>query len=354
VALDGAMLFLALALATFGAEAAGASAPAFWLVAFPLLVTAIMALLGAYGAPFKARLAEDAARIVASTSGAATSLLVLEAVASGSVPALEISRPWLFATVYLVAGRAALSWSGIHAADVRARGRFGTLVDRAVKRTLDLLAAGVLLVLLAPVLALIAAAVRLDTPGPVFYRCRRVGYRGAPLDMLKFRKMREDVPGLPLTLRQDDRFTRVGRVLARTKLDELPQLWHVLRGEMSLVGPRPEDEWFVELHREAYKEILAVRPGVTGLCQLAFAEEGAILDPADRIRDYTERLLPQKTRLDRLYAKRRSIWMDFRIMGWTAVAVVLDRDVAVHRETARLTVRASREERSPEAVTAQL
>jgi lipopolysaccharide/colanic/teichoic acid biosynthesis glycosyltransferase len=157
--------------------------------------------------------------------------------------------------------------------------------------------------------------------------------------MLKFRKMRVDAAGPALTARDDERFTRVGRVLARTKVDELPQLWNVLRGQMSLVGPRPEDPRFVELHRADYAAILEIVPGITGLCQLAFAREAEILDDENPVDDYVERLLPQKARLDRLYARTRTLGMDFRILAWTAMVVLLRREVAVHRETAKMSFR---------------
>jgi lipopolysaccharide/colanic/teichoic acid biosynthesis glycosyltransferase len=209
----------------------------------------------------------------------------------------------------------------------------------AVRRFLDVLVAALLLLLLFPVIAAVVLAIKLVDPGPAFYRCRRLGYRGRPFDMLKFRKMRGDASGLPLTVAGDARFTRVGRILAETKLDEIPQLWNVIKGEMSLVGPRPEDPQFVALCRNEYEEILQVRPGITGLSQLAFANEGRILDPADRVRHYVERVLPQKTSVDRLYVSRRSIWIDARILAWTAISTLLRQQVAVHRETGRLSLR---------------
>jgi lipopolysaccharide/colanic/teichoic acid biosynthesis glycosyltransferase len=168
--------------------------------------------------------------------------------------------------------------------------------------------------------------------------------------MLKFRKMHDGASGPALVVPEDERFTRIGAFLARTKLDELPQLWNVLKGEMSLVGPRPEDPHFVELHRKPYEEILAVRPGITGLSQLAFARESEVLDPDDRERHYTERILPQKIRMDRFYATNRSLGMDLRVLWWTARAVVARRDVAVHRETGRLSIRAPREVRAEQEV----
>src|SRR4051794_41099047 len=116
-----------------------------------------------------------------------------------------------------------------------------------LKRAMDVIVAALALVVLAVPLLVIALLVVIDSPGPVFYRAERVGHRGRRLRMLKFRKMRADAAGGALPLAEDDRLTRLGKWLARTKLDELPQLWHVLRGEMSLVGPRPESPSFVAL-----------------------------------------------------------------------------------------------------------
>jgi lipopolysaccharide/colanic/teichoic acid biosynthesis glycosyltransferase len=217
------------------------------------------------------------------------------------------------------------------------------ILDRAATRALDLIGAVIILLLLAPVIAGLAVAIKVDSHGPVFYRCLRVGFRRRELLVLKFRKMRHGAGGPPLTASEDDRFTRLGRFLARTKLDEIPQLWNVLKGEMSLVGPRPEDPNFVALHREAYEPILDVKPGITGLSQLAFARESEILDRDDRIGHYVARILPQKVQMDRLYASQRSLSMDLRILGWTAAPVLFRREVAVHRESGRLTVRRPRE-----------
>jgi lipopolysaccharide/colanic/teichoic acid biosynthesis glycosyltransferase len=212
-------------------------------------------------------------------------------------------------------------------------------LDRFLKRLLDVLAAGVLLFLLSPLIAVVAIAIKLDSPGPVFYRCRRVGLGGRELSMLKFRKMHDDATGPALTVTRDARLTRTGRLLARLKIDELPQLWNVLKGEMSLVGPRPEDPSFVALRRDDFQVILLVRPGITGLSQLAFARESELLDPSNRLADYLERFLPQKIALDRLYVTRRTIWLDLNILVWTLAAVVLRRDVAVNRKSIKLTRR---------------
>ena len=211
--------------------------------------------------------------------------------------------------------------------------------SQIAQRLLDVLVSGVLLVALFPLLLLLGTAVKLTSRGPVFFRSKRVGLYGSDLGMLKFRKMRDGASGPALTAKDDARFTRAGRFLAKSKLDELPQLWNVLKGEMALVGPRPEDASFVQARRQDYAEILTVKAGITGLCQLAFAKESEILESEGNIDDYVGRLLPQKIKLDLLYVQHRSLSMDLRILGWTAAVVLLRRDVAVHRETASLSMR---------------
>ena len=204
---------------------------------------------------------------------------------------------------------------------------------------MDIALSALALLLLSPLFAVIALLVVLDSRGPVFFRANRVGFRGRPLRMLKFRKMRTGASGVALTVAGDERLTRLGAWLVRTKLDELPQLWHVLRGDMSLVGPRPESPDFVARFRTDYDVILRVRPGITGYTQLAFAREGAILDPNDPQGHYLQALLPQKVGLDRLYARRVSIRRDVSILVATFVTLVLRQPVAVHRDTAALSLR---------------
>ena len=211
--------------------------------------------------------------------------------------------------------------------------------DAALKRTLDITVSGLALLVLLPVVLAAVILVRLDSPGPAFFRCERAGFGGRVLRMLKFRKMHDGASGRAITTDDDDRFTRIGVWLAKTKLDELPQLWHVLKGEMSLVGPRPEDFEFVQRHGDDYDRILQVRPGITGLSQLAFAEESAILDDVDPLGHYVERLLPQKVGLDRMYASHRNLMLDLRILFWTGAAVLLRRQVAVHRDTGKMNLR---------------
>jgi lipopolysaccharide/colanic/teichoic acid biosynthesis glycosyltransferase len=213
---------------------------------------------------------------------------------------------------------------------------------RAAKRSVDLVLASFLLIALAPVIAVVCVAIKLESRGPCFYRATRVGWHGSVLYVLKFRKMRNDATGQPLTGRNDPRFTRLGHILAKTKLDEVPQLWNVARGQMSLVGPRPEAPEFVALHEAEYREILSVRPGISGLCQLAFSNECEILNPGDTIGHYVGAILPQKVRLDQLYATSWSLRGDLRIIAWTILPVVLRVDVAVNRATGALTVRRRR------------
>jgi lipopolysaccharide/colanic/teichoic acid biosynthesis glycosyltransferase len=177
----------------------------------------------------------------------------------------------------------------------------------------------VLIVLLLPVIVpaglLIAAAILADSPGPILYRAPRVGKGGRRFAMLKFRKMRRDVGGLGLTLANDERFTPIGRFLAVSRLDELPQLWNVLRGDMTLVGPRPETIDFVSRYRAEYAAILTVRPGLTGVAQLEHFNEGVLLDAEDDpIRHYVENILPRKLELDLAYVRSGKSANDLRLI----------------------------------------
>jgi lipopolysaccharide/colanic/teichoic acid biosynthesis glycosyltransferase len=215
----------------------------------------------------------------------------------------------------------------------------GASVWPVAKRTFDATFAALLLLAMLPVMIAIAVAIKLDSRGPVFHRVRRVGYRGRPLHMLKFRKMHHNAQGAPLTAAADPRLTRIGALLTRARLDELPQLWDVLCGRMSIIGPRPEDPVFVALHPEHYDTIHSVRPGITGITQLAFAQESRILRADDPIGDYVNRILPGKVQLDLLYAKKTRLRLDISVLWWTIAALVMHRSVAVNRSTARMNTR---------------
>jgi lipopolysaccharide/colanic/teichoic acid biosynthesis glycosyltransferase len=213
---------------------------------------------------------------------------------------------------------------------------------RVVKRGLDVALSLVALLVTLPLTILIVVCIKLDSRGPIFYRVRRVGYQGRPLMMLKFRKMHQGATGAPLTAKADPRLTRIGVFLTRSRLDELPQFWDVLRGRMSILGPRPEDPRFVAMHLADYEQILTVRPGIVGLAQLAYEAETSIVSDTKPIEDYVERIMPQKLTLDKLYAANTSWRLDFSIVRWAVVALILRRPVAVSRATGAISVRAPR------------
>lgn len=188
------------------------------------------------------------------------------------------------------------------------------------KRVFDLLVAGLALLLLSPLLLGVALAIRLDSPGPVLFRQERVGRRGVPFRIHKFRTMVHGAAGLPLTVGADARVTRVGALLRRTRIDELPQLVDVLQGTMSLVGPRPEVPRYVAHYPPALRErALAVRPGITDPSSLAFLDEAALLaQAADPERAYIELVLPAKLRQAADYAERATLWTDLGVL-WRTV-----------------------------------
>ena len=231
--------------------------------------------------------------------------------------------------------------------------RHGWSVDPALRRALDLGLAAATLIVLAPVIVVLAIAIKLESAGPVVFRSPRVGRGGKEFGMLKFRKMVDGAGGQVLTAPDDERFTRLGRFLARTKLDELPQLWNVLKGEMSLVGPRPEAPRFVALYRKAYEPLLRVRPGITGLAQLAFAKEAQILDRDDRVGHYIRGILPQKLQIDALYVARQSTRLYLSVLGWTTAALFFGVQVAVNRTTGELS-RRKRPDTAPEMAPASV
>ncbi len=191
------------------------------------------------------------------------------------------------------------------------------------KRLFDVAVSVLALLLLALPMLAIAAWIRLDSPGPVFFRQQRVGRHGVPFAIHKFRTMRADAGGLPLTVGADARITRAGRWLRRTRLDELPQLLDVLAGHMSLVGPRPEVPRYVALYPPALRDrALAVRPGITDPASLEHLDEAALLAAAaDPEREYVERILPRKVALAAAYAERATLASDLAVLARTARAL---------------------------------
>jgi len=190
------------------------------------------------------------------------------------------------------------------------------------KRAFDILVSVAGLIVLLPLLLLVATAIKLDSSGPVFFRQWRVGRKFRRFGIYKFRTMIDDAfdRGLPITVGRDSRITRVGKILRKTKIDELPQLLNVLKGDMSLVGPRPEVPRYVELFRPDYEHILKVRPGLTDLASLKYSDEASILgQSANPESDYVARLLPDKIRLAKEYIQRSSLLFDVKLIVETII-----------------------------------
>lgn len=192
------------------------------------------------------------------------------------------------------------------------------------KRLMDLVGASAALLLTAPISVVAAAAVLLTDGKPVLFRQQRVGLGGRRFDILKFRSMRNGAPGLQLSSDLDPRITRVGAVLRRAKIDELPQLVNVLRGEMSLVGPRPEVPRYVEKWpAELRTTILSVRPGITDPASIAFRHESELLAASnDAETTYIEDILPRKATMYAEYVQDRSLLGDLWLLGETVKAVI--------------------------------
>ncbi len=193
-----------------------------------------------------------------------------------------------------------------------------------MKRLLDVAVSGAGLVMVSPILLAAAIALKLESPGPAFYNGRRVGKDGRPFHIFKLRTMRPgaDRQGPAVTAGDDPRITTVGRVLRRTKIDELPQLLNVLRGEMSLVGPRPEHPDYVVHYTPEQRRVLSVRPGITGPTALAFVDEEDVLRGADAETVYLASVMPQKLAVDLQYVETASLQGDLGILGRTVLVVV--------------------------------
>jgi lipopolysaccharide/colanic/teichoic acid biosynthesis glycosyltransferase len=189
------------------------------------------------------------------------------------------------------------------------------------QRVFDFLGAAAGLVVLSPLLVILAVAIKIHDGGPVFYRALRVGKDGRLFRLFKFRSMIQDADrrGAGITVHQDTRVTPLGKVLRRAKLDELPQLINVVTGEMSIVGPRPEDPRYVALYTDEQRRVLAVRPGITSLASLHFRNEEEHLVGHDWESLYVERILPQKLAMELEYHSRRTLRGDlvviFRTLG---------------------------------------
>jgi lipopolysaccharide/colanic/teichoic acid biosynthesis glycosyltransferase len=185
-----------------------------------------------------------------------------------------------------------------------------------LRRTLDILCAGVAASILAPLMLIVALAIWIESGRPILFSQVRLGQYGRPFRMYKFRKFRPDCDnnGCPLTMEADGRLTKIGGVLARSKLDELPQLWNVLRGEMSLVGPRPESLAFADCFRDGFEKVHEHKPGLFGPCQVMFRHESKHYpDGVAAVDFYRQVLFPAKAQIDLAYFSRRTLVSD---LGW--------------------------------------
>jgi len=199
---------------------------------------------------------------------------------------------------------------------------------RRGKRILDIAFSAAVLILALPLLALIAVAVRLSSRGPILFRQERVGKGGVGFGILKFRSMRANAEndGLQITGAGDQRVTRVGSVLRRTKLDELPQFWNVLRGDMSLVGPRPEVPRYVAMYGPEERAVLSIRPGITDPASISHRHEEKLLGrQVDPEQFYVRELMPQKLALNLKYLADISFVNDIRLICRTAAVTLRTR-----------------------------
>jgi lipopolysaccharide/colanic/teichoic acid biosynthesis glycosyltransferase len=193
------------------------------------------------------------------------------------------------------------------------------------KRVFDVSAALLGLLCLSPLFLIVAILIKLDSRGAVFFKQERMGRRFKPFQIYKFRTMVSDAArrGGLLTVGEDPRITRVGRVLRKTKIDELPQLFNVLAGHMSVVGPRPEVPRYVECFKEEYAQILEVRPGITDLASVRFRDEAALLGQLPNPEEtYLKSILPQKLMLEKEYIRAPSLLLDLSVIVKTVAALI--------------------------------
>jgi lipopolysaccharide/colanic/teichoic acid biosynthesis glycosyltransferase len=191
-----------------------------------------------------------------------------------------------------------------------------------LKRAFDVIAASTGLLITSPVMVVIALLVRLTSPGPAVYRTVRVGQYGQNFTLYKFRSMRSDSDGHRITASGDTRITPIGRILRKAKLDELPQLVNVIRGDMSIVGPRPEDPKYVDVYDDHQRSILAFRPGITSPASIRYRHEEALLDGAADLEEAYRTVAAAKIELDLAYFSCSSLAGDLRLIFQTVAAIL--------------------------------
>lgn len=198
-----------------------------------------------------------------------------------------------------------------------------SLLYGPAKRLFDLTLALALLVIFSPLLAIVAWLIKHEDGGPILYSGSRIGQHGQPFKILKFRTMvlNADRLGPAITTGDDRRITRIGRFLRASKLDELPQLINVLKGEMSLVGPRPEAPAYVALYTLEQRRVLTVKPGITGLAAIEYRHEARLLQAATLADVYEREIMPAKLKLDLKYIRHRSFMYDLQLLARTGLAI---------------------------------
>lgn len=204
------------------------------------------------------------------------------------------------------------------------------LLDRkraqlVIKRIFDVVASGIGLIVISPVLVLISVLIKIDSRGPVFFKQKRVGKNNEIFEIYKFRTMVNDAEkiGRQITVGNDNRITNIGKFIRKYKIDELPQLINVFRGEMSLVGPRPEVPRYVELYSENQKQILLVQPGITDYASIEFRNENDILGKSSNPdKEYIENIMPAKIKLNLKYINEVSLFTDIKIIIKTVICII--------------------------------
>jgi len=195
-----------------------------------------------------------------------------------------------------------------------------------VKRLFDIIFSSIGLILLFPVFVIVTILIKIDNRGPIFFIQKRVGRNFKVFNIYKFRTMimKTSYQGLPITVGNDSRITKIGKFLRKTKLDELPQIFNVIRGDMSFVGPRSEVEKYVNLYREEYREILKLRPGITDIASLTYSNESKILDGKNNPEEYyTNVILPHKIKFAKEYIKKSSFLFDLKLILLTIYKITI-------------------------------
>jgi lipopolysaccharide/colanic/teichoic acid biosynthesis glycosyltransferase len=206
-----------------------------------------------------------------------------------------------------------------------------------IKRLFDLVVASASLIALSPAFLIVGLLIKADSSGPILYGGNRIGKDGVPFKMYKFRTMvvNADQIGVALTRSEDPRVTRLGRILRKWKIDEFPQLLNILRGEMSVVGPRPECPDYVRYYTPEQRQVLRVKPGMTGLTQVRYRHEETMLSHCmDLEADYIEKLMPQKLALDLEYLKNQSLLLDVKLIVQTFLCLFQADDLSYGEELA--------------------